>query len=141
MSDGNEFLYDFKKRSDESGLVCPEHEGRTVQSDMEDADINVIVARFGITGKLPENFRLPMLEDYDEIFDFHTAQQRIVDAETEFMKLPASIRKEFDHDPGQFFEFAINPDNIDVLREMGLAKAKEPVSVPVPPVDPAPVVS
>jgi len=125
MSDGNELLYNFKKRSDESGLVCPEGEGRTVQSDLQDADINVIVARFGITGKIPENFRLPSYEDYDEVFDFHSAQLAILDGEREFMRLPADIRKQFDHDAGAFLDFAANPDNIDALRDMGLAKPKE----------------
>ena len=132
MSDGNEKLYDFVSRSDASGLHCVEP-SLTVQSGKDDADINVIVRRFGITGQLPENVNLPTYADYDEVFDFHTAQQRILDAEVEFMKLPADIRSEFKNDPGIFFDIASNPENIDYLRDLGLAKPKvlEETIVPV----------
>jgi len=130
MSDGNELIYDFKKRSDAAGLVC-EDPSRTVQADSVDADINVIVRRFGLTGKLPEALHLPSYADYDDVFDFHSAQLAILEGEREFMSIPAEIRAEFDNDPGLFFRFASNPDNIDALRDLGLAKPKPIEVVPV----------
>lgn len=137
MSDGNEKLYDFKARSDEAGLLC-EDPSLTVQSDSIDADINTIVYRYGITGRMPDNIRLPSYQDYDEVFDFSTAQRRVLDAEDEFMRIPADVRARFSNDPAQFFNYATNPANYDGLVELGLAKARSPdpalapVPVPVP---------
>lgn len=137
--DGNEKLYNFKKRSRAAALVCMD-ESRTVQSDSVDADINTIVRRFGITGKMPDNLRIPTYGDYDDVDDFLSASLVIKDAETEFMKIPAEIRAQFEHDAGHFFNYAANPDNYDGLVALGLAKARPvqpmPAAVPVPPVVP-----
>lgn len=137
MSDGNELIYNFKERSDASGLDCKDP-SLTVQADAVDADINVIVRRYGITGKLPESFRLPTYQDYEDVFDFQTAQLAIVDANTEFMKIPAEVRAKFDNDPGLFLDYASNPSNFDGLVELGLAKRSEPVAVEPPPVETPP---
>jgi len=53
------YNYDMAKASVESGLAC-EDASRAVQSQREDADINVIVKRFGLTGQLPQNVRVPL---------------------------------------------------------------------------------
>ena len=123
MSDGNEKLYDFKSRSDVTAVLCLDA-SRTVQADAADADINTIVRRFGLTGTLPESFRVPLLEDYSEVGDFHSAQLAIAEAHANFMLIPADVRAKFSNDPGIFLDFAVNPDNIDTLRELGLAKPK-----------------
>lgn len=125
MSDGNEKLYNFKKRSDESGLECKDP-SLTVQSDAVDADINTIVRRFGITGKLPDNFRLPQYGDFDDVDDFLSAQIAIAEGQSEFMKIPAEVRARFDNDPAKFHDFAIDPDNFGSLVELGLATAPLP---------------
>lgn len=97
----------------------------TQQSQTEDSDINVIVKRFGLTGRLPDNVQIPQYADYDDVFDFHTASNVVRRATEEFNKLPADVRLTFNNDPGAFHDYASNPDNIDGLRELGLAKAKE----------------
>lgn len=130
MSDGNELLYDFKRRSDEA-TVKEYGPSLTVQSDAEDADINVIVRRFNLTGQMPQNFRLPEYSDFEGITDFTEAALAIKAGGDEFMRLPHEIRARFDHDPGVFFDFAVNPDNYDALAELGLAKPREiPQDVP-----------
>lgn len=131
--DGNEKLYDFVARSEESALLCLDP-SKTVQSDMTDADINVIVARFGITGTMPQGLRVPEYADYEDVFDYHSAMLVIKEAEKDFMSMPADVRAQFDNDPGAFFDFASDPDNIDALRDMGLAVRKEVVAPVVPPV-------
>lgn len=120
MVDGNEFQYDFKKRSD--AAVNPTvGASLTVQSDAVDADINVIVRRFGITGQMPQNLRLPEFGDFDGVDNFLDAQAVIQAAEREFMSIPAEIRARFDNDPGVFFQVAAEPANIEYMRELGLA--------------------
>lgn len=136
---GNEQLYDLKGRSDECGLVCDEP-SRTVQADAEDADINTIVRRFNITGQLPAGgIRVPEFADYEDVFDFHSAQLAILVAEQTFMQIPADVRARFHNDPGEFLHFAADPGNIDALREMGLAMPKPVEIVPVVPVVDKPV--
>lgn len=134
MSDGNEKIYNFKSRSDDAGLVCHDP-SRTVQADAVDADINTIVRRFNLTGRMPENLRVPQYGDYDDVFDFHSAQMKIAEATEAFMSMPADIRAEFNNDPGRFYDIASNPENIDYLRDLGLAIPKEDVILPVPVVD------
>lgn len=134
--DGNEVLYDFKARSDAAGLVCDEP-SKTVQSQMMDADINVIVHRFGITGRMPDNVRIPQYVDYEGVFDYHSAQRALLEADREFNSMTAQVRAQFENDPGIFFAYATNPDNIEGMRALGLAKPVVPAIIPVvPPVIP-----
>lgn len=96
----------------------------TVQADMESADLNVILDRFGITGQMPQSLRLPTYEDYSatEVFDFRSAVEAIDAAEDAFMCMPAKVRAEFANDPQVFLEFCSNPENLPRMRELGLAK-------------------
>ncbi|WNK12459.1 MAG: internal scaffolding protein [Microvirus sp.] len=129
MIDGNDKLYDFVKRSAASGFDNSDEPSLTVQADKDDADINTIVARFGLTGRMPEGLRVPSFQDYDGVFDFQTAMHAIIQAEDNFMAMPATVRAKFNNDPGQFLQFAVDPANVDVMVEMGLAipKPVEPV--------------
>jgi phage internal scaffolding protein len=43
-------------------------------------------------------------------------------AEESFYRLPSKVRMKFDNDPLDFIDFASNPDNLDEMRELGLAK-------------------
>lgn len=121
--DGNEKLYDFARRSDECGLCCNDP-SLTVQADAEDADINVIVHRFGLTGEMPVGMRVPQYQDYEGVFDFRTAQEQILYAQREFMSMPAEVRRRFENNPQVFLEFAADPANVDAMVEMGLAIEK-----------------
>lgn len=129
MSDGNDKQYDLVARSKASALSCDDP-SLTVQSDMEDADINVIVRRFGVTGELVGGVRLPSYADYDQVFDFRTAQQALIDARDAFMELPARLRARFDNDPQQFLEFVVDPANVDEAVALGLAVVKPEKNMP-----------
>ncbi len=122
----------------------PEGESKTVQSEAQDADINVIVKRFGLTGQLPTNLRPPSYEDYgDVVFDFRSAMDAINNAEKTFMALPAEVRSRFSNDPQVFLEFCTEQKdgvltNLDEMRKIGLAVPKAAVPEPSsPPSDPA----
>lgn len=112
--------YDPDMVSFETGLECLEP-GRTQQHQAEEADINTIVRRFGVTGKLPENVRAPTYADFDEIVDFQSAQNAIIQARDSFMRMPAGIRARFDNDPGAFVDFCSDEANRDELVKLGLA--------------------
>lgn len=122
------YNYDVNKASDESGLLC-EDESLTVQAEAEDADINTIVKRFGLTGMMPQNVRMPMSGDFAEATDYHTSLNRLIAADQAFMEFPAHIRARFDHDPAKMIEFCENPANLEEARKLGLA-VPAPVAAP-----------
>ena len=113
-------------------------ESKTVQSGKEEADINVIVKRFGITGVVPTNVRVPLYGDFTEIGDFREAQNAILLANASFMAMPAEVRLRFDNDPQAFLEFCSNPANLDEMRKLGLAVPAPVVDPPAPVVPPSP---
>jgi hypothetical protein len=115
------FGYDADAVSLETGLACPE-DTLTQQHDKDEADINVLVRRFGITGELPQVTVTPVYSDFIEaVGDYHSAMNLIVQADQAFMELPAEVRLRFNNNAGAFVDFASDPDNLDEMREMGLA--------------------
>lgn len=120
------YNYDRDQASLDSGLKC-EDESRAVQSGKDDADINVIVKRFGITGALPQGVRVPSYEDFtDSVSDYRTAVDAIRSAEQSFNAMPADVRSRFQNDPQLFLEYCANPDNLPEMRKLGLAVAEAP---------------
>lgn len=97
-------------------------ETMTQQHMAEATDINNIMKKYEATGLLDHlNQYQGEYGDFTVMPDFHTAMNKIKDAEEMFLTIPASIRDKFENDAGKFVEFASNPENLDELREMGLA--------------------
>lgn len=117
----------FERDSLETGLECRDP-SLAVQSQKDEADINVIVARFGIDRiPLPEGgLALPPVDDDFEVgaFDYQSAQNLIVAARESFQALPAKVRSEFENDPARFVKFCSDEKNLDRMRDMGLAVPK-----------------
>jgi phage internal scaffolding protein len=126
--------------SNQYGVECLD-ESLAVQSAAIDADINTIVRRFGITGELPQDVRVPLLDDFDQVFDFQSAQNALVAARESFMQMPADVRDRFQNDPHRFVEFCSNPANLPEMRKLGLAveavKVEEPKVMKVEVVNPS----
>lgn len=126
------FNYDTNEASDETAIVCND-KTLTQQHFKEDADINVIVERFRVTGALPENVRMPEYADFEGIFDFQSAMNTIRMAEESFMAMDAKVRARFNNDPQAFLEFCSNKDNLAEARKLGLVPAEELPKPPAPP--------
>lgn len=118
------YNYDRNKLSNETGLRCDD-DSLAVQSQKEEADINTIVRRFGLTGKLPDNIRIPQYGDYTGVTDYQSALNQIIEAEKSFYELPATMRQQFENNPQNFLEFCTDVKNLDKMVEMGLAVKKE----------------
>ena len=105
---------------------------RTRQEFADECDINKIMERYD-SAAIPSHIqpREPLYLDLTDVPDFQTALDRLRDADRSFMSLPAKVRKEFDNDPATFMEFAVNPANLDQLREWGLAKPLEAPAEPM----------
>lgn len=105
--------------SDETGLCC-EDASLAKQSFAEEADINQIMYRFGVSGQLPQNVRMPTYDDFSEVNDFQSAMNALVSARESFDAMPANVRARFHNDPAEFVEFCSDVANRDEARKMGL---------------------
>lgn len=124
------YNYDADEVSVETGLECLD-ESLAQQHQRDEADINVIVKRFGVTGHLPVVERLPLTEDFDEVFDYRSALDQLNAAKAAFMQLDGEMRYRFHNNPAEFVEFCSNPDNLPELRKMGLAREEAPPPAPM----------
>lgn len=94
----------------------------TRQEMAEDCDINTIMARYEVTGQLPNIDRpAPQYMDVTNAPDLMGALRILDEGREAFMRLPAGVRREFDNDPVAFVAFAQDPDNLDQMRTWGLA--------------------
>lgn len=122
--------------SEESGLRC-EDESLALDSQREEADINTIVRRFGLTGTVPSPGTLPLVTngDFVEAMDLAEAIRLMRAADEAFLAQPAEVRKRFGNDPVEFVDFCseVTSDgkltNLEEMRKFGLAV---PEVVPVP---------
>jgi len=98
-----------------------------VQASLEaETDINNIMRKYEQTQQWTHvNRYMEQYADVSDVTDYKTSLERMYAADEMFMSLPARIREQFQNDPGNFVEFATNPDNLDVLREMGLAEPQK----------------
>lgn len=113
-------LDNFDQASLAFGIDFDPAEGRTQQEFAEEADINTIVRRFGLTGELPENVRIPQSGDFTGVTDYHSALNLIREADEGFMELPAELRARFEHDPGRLMAFLEDASNKDEAIKLGL---------------------
>lgn len=111
--------YDRDAASLEAGTFNDEPSA-TKQSFAEECDINNIVERFGLTGELPTDVRMPQYADFEESVDYHSAMNAVVAARESFMTMPAHIRARFGNDPGAFVEFCSDSSNYDEAKKLGL---------------------
>lgn len=119
------YNYSTDEVSRETGLACTEEEGMTQQHFKEETDINTIVERFGLTGHLPDNPRMPLSGDFTGVNNFQTAMNMVREAQEAFMEFPAEVRAEFANDPQRMMDFLENEKNRERALEMGLI-AKPP---------------
>lgn len=105
----------------------------------EEADINTIVRRFGVTGQFPVASAEGVYGDFTGITDYESAVAAVESARRGFLALPAEVRDKFGNDPGKLLEFAdgMDADELDV--KLGLrpeVKVVVPTLAPVAPVAP-----
>jgi phage internal scaffolding protein len=122
------YNYDTDAASNESGLHC-EDASLAQQHFKEECDINNILKQFNITGQMPEGTLSPRYGDFTGIGDYHSALNKVIAAEDEFMSLPADLRARFENDPAQLIEFLDNNQNYDEAVKLGLVE-KKPVEMP-----------
>lgn len=126
------YNYDSDEESLLSGLACKDP-SLAQEHLLDETDINTIVKRFGITGELPQ-VSAPTYQDFDGIFDFHTAAIAIREAQESFDSMDANVRYRFNNSPADFVDFCSNPDNYHEATKLGLIfpQSEEVGETPIP---------
>ena len=118
---------------------------RTIGSEKDSCDINLILETYKSTGKLPNTVanrsfmaRNPMYGDFSNATDYTTVRYALDEANRMFMELPAKVRKRFDNDPQKLVAFLSDEANRDEAEELGLIEKTIKQIVPaVKPTEPA----
>lgn len=113
---------------------------KTRQEFADECDINRIMAKYQKTGVMPMAARPPIYVDNWDAPDFMGAMNILLEANEAFMRLPATVRREFDNDPSKFVAYCEDKENLPKLREWGLAAPEKLPDAPmrVEVVNPAP---
>lgn len=106
----------------------------TKQEFQRECDINNIIKHFSVTGMFNHvnaNASQGAYSELPDAVDFQDSLHLIKEAETAFLSLPAKVRDRFGQDPSQFLAFMADPENVDEIRKLGLAKPVPPPSEPL----------
>lgn len=112
--------YDADAVSRETAQTVGDEPSRAQRSFKAECDINEIMRRFGLGAPLPQGVRMPLSGDFTGVTDFQTAVNLVLQAEQEFMTLPAQVRERFANDPAQLIAFLEKPENKDEAVALGL---------------------
>lgn len=102
----------------------------TKQEFKDEADINVLYARYKKTGLINQRQVKPLEIDFEGVFDFAGALQQVNEAKRAFMSVPAAVRARFGNDPGAFVNYCMDKGNLADLRKWGLAPEEEAAIIP-----------
>jgi phage internal scaffolding protein len=108
-----------------------EGESLTQQHFKEECDVVNIIKRHDRNGIIEHVQRgQARYGDFSEVSDYREALDLVKNAQEEFMSIPSDIRKQFDNNPGKFYEFVSNPDNKDELIKMGFIEESQTAVAP-----------
>lgn len=111
----------------------------TQQQFKEEADINNIIASVnaqGVVGNpLWQGNRQPLYGDFANLpsDDYLAAQNLLLEANDNFMALPATVRQHFNNNPAELLAFIQSSPSDDELVKIGLALPKDMVKEPLKP--------
>lgn len=111
----------FLTKYDHAAPISP-HGGvsKTEQQYKDDCDIDIILKRYRAGQPLPVG-REGRFGDFSEVGDFQAAFEKVRSAIADFESMPAKLRDRFANDPAVFYDFVLNPANIEECRRLGLA--------------------
>lgn len=114
-------------------LISGSTETRTEQCHKNMCDTNTIAKRLQ-RGEYYDPGQ-GVYGDFTSGLDFQMCMDRIVDAQQDFDRLPAQLRKRFNNSPADLLNFLCDPENRDEGIKLGLIN---PVALePDPPAEPA----
>jgi phage internal scaffolding protein len=125
------------KRERERVYTKPVGVSRTEQSHKKKCNVNNVISRYYKTGNLDSRMQDGCYGDFTNVSDFQTCLHRVMDANDDFMALPAVIRKRFSNSPANLIEFLSDEANRDEAVKLGIIPepvqtADEPPSLDPP---------
>ena len=109
---------------DEDGNPNP---SMTEQKHKKECDINHIIKQYDKKGLLTHvNNAVKNYGDFTEVNEYQESLNTVIKADEAFGAMPSDIRKRFNNNAGEFFEFATNPENEDEMVALGLAVREVP---------------
>lgn len=120
--------HDPDKQSLETATDLTGVESVTMQSFTPGTEIDNIVKRFYATGEMPRARKVAEYGDFDDAMDLQSMLEQIKVGERAFSQIPASIRGEFNNDPGEFLQWIHDDANYDKAVELGLVPRVDRVS-------------
>lgn len=104
----------------------------TEQQHKDRVNINRIMQRARKGAGVPIYDKQATYGDFSNVLEYQECMNRLVQAENDFQKLPAEVRKKFDNDPAKLIDFMQNmgddPAMIEEAIEIGLVERQpEPV--------------
>lgn len=96
------------------------------QQFQEETDINNIMARYYKTGEFAVPIKKGQYADLTQIKDYQAMLNTVIEAEEQFMALPAQIRSRFENDPSKLISFLQDDKNYDEGVKLGLVEKKQP---------------
>jgi len=116
------------------GVDCSGDEVLTKQSFAEEADLNFMMARYGVEHVAllsAMGARETFYGDFSDGLDYLEAHGKLLNAQEAFMSLSAPVRRRFGNDPAELLDFLMDPGNRDEAISLGLVNpvpaAQEPV--------------
>ena len=108
------------------GISFDPDEGLTQQQFADECDINNIMKRYAATGVITHvNGRQPEFGDFSDPLDFQAGLNTVIEAQSMFAELPATIRDRFANDPLQLLQFLADENNREEAISLGIVKAPE----------------
>nr|UXQ88112.1 MAG: internal scaffolding protein [Microvirus sp.] len=108
--------------------------GRTKAEFKESCDVNYILKKYQKTGIHTQMIGSPDYGDFSNPVDYQEALNIQKEAESQFLLLPADLRKQLDNDPQKFLEYVQDEKNIDHLEAIGLVQRWEEPEEITPPI-------
>jgi len=99
-----------------------------VQEFANECNIHSIMDRMNRRQAVPITNAEAIFGDFTGVNDFHTANNKLLEIENQFMTLDPKVRKRFHNDPSQFLDFVMNADNKPEAINLGLIP--EPATIP-----------
>jgi len=98
---------------------------RTRPEFQEECDINKVLGNYRQNGFSNHvNLKNPVYDDFSNAGDYLAACNAVAAAKATFASMPARVRARVDNDPAKFIEYAENPDNMEEMIQLGLAKPR-----------------
>jgi len=128
--------YDAAKVADKTATDCTDEPCIVQQGFADEADINNIVKRFGLTGQIPPAVvKRGVYGDFTGITDMESAIGVVARAAEGFAALPPEAREKFDNDLARFSAFVAGATDAQLV-EYGLVPVAAAEATPAPPVVP-----